>query len=710
MKLFAYILAAMMFASACAVFAQVRTDTLKEVVVIGDYGNSVGKSSALPAYLADKQFFDEHFTGNFVQTLENIAGVRSMDIGAGFAKPVIRGLGFNRIAVAENGVKQEGQQWGADHGLEIDAFNVERVIVRKGPMSLLYGSDAMGGVIEILPQPAPAENQIFGEAAFLGKSVNETLGGSLMLGVKHNEWHIRGRFSEQHFGDCRVPADTVVYLTQHIPIADRRLKNTAGFERDAAVFAERRKGGYYSNYAVSNAHQKVGFFAGAHGVPDVSRLQSDGDSRNIDMPFSTVNHLKITSRQRFETGNGAISWDGGFQHNHREEWSKFHTHYGSQPVPEVEPDKELEFSLSTVSSSLKYESIEKNDYKWTAGCDLQFQNNTTGGYSFLLPEYRRFSTGAFLLGEFHLKPQLTLTGGIRYDFGKINISEFLDIYLEEYLHNRHPEAAEANKWRCYAVNRRFGDVSGSMGIIWQISDNYLLKTNIGRSFRLPAANELASNGVHHGAFRHEQGNAALDSETGWQADAALLYRQENISLTFSPFFYYFDNYIYLRPTGEWSVLPHAGQIYRYTGVESIFAGAETEFYAEITHFLTYSFSGEYIYTHNADEHTPVAFSPPASMRNRLTFKPRGKINFYAELQTVDAQNSVAKNEDRTAGANLVHLAASLHLTVATLTLSAHNLLNTPYFNHLSFYRKAEIPEPGRNLQISIILPFNVLSK
>lgn len=93
-------------------------------------------------------------------------------------------MGFNRIAVLENGIKQEGQQWGADHGLELDAFNIGAVNVLKGPSSLLYGSDAMGGVIDITPPLIPSVDMLFGDVTLLGKSVNGTLAGSLMLGLK----------------------------------------------------------------------------------------------------------------------------------------------------------------------------------------------------------------------------------------------------------------------------------------------------------------------------------------------------------------------------------------------------------------------------------------------------------------------------------------------------------------------------------------------
>lgn len=167
-----------------------ETDSIKQVelesitITATSYKTSSKLNSALSVEVVEKDFLKNHFTGNLIQALEYIPGVRSMDIGSGFSKPMIRGMGFNRISVTENGIKQEGQQWGSDHGLEIDAFNIERVTVRKGPSSLLYGSDAMGGVVEITQAPPPFDNQIFGEAVVLGKSVNETSGGSVLLGLK----------------------------------------------------------------------------------------------------------------------------------------------------------------------------------------------------------------------------------------------------------------------------------------------------------------------------------------------------------------------------------------------------------------------------------------------------------------------------------------------------------------------------------------------
>lgn len=693
-----------------------QTDSIKQVelksitITATSYKTSSKINSALSIEVAEKDFLKNHFTGNLIQALEHIPGVRSMDIGSGFSKPMIRGMGFNRICVTENGIKQEGQQWGSDHGLEIDAFNIERVTVRKGPSSLLYGSDAMGGVVEITQAPPSFDNQIFGEAVVLGKSVNETFGGSVLLGLKKSAWYTRFRYSEQRFGDYRIPTDTIVYLTQKIPIYNRKLKNTAGIERNISSYTEYRSGKYYSNYSMSNAYQKIGFFPGAHGIPDISRVQDDGDDRNIELPYSRVNHMKITSRQQYVWDKLIGYWDVGYQKNHREEWSKFHTHYGTQAPPHKDPDKELVFTLDTYSSSIKLKTIASATWEYNVGLDIQYQQNRISGYSFLLPRYNRFTSGVFGLATWRPSQQLSFSGGIRYDHGNVDISAYNDPYLETYLQvmGYDNELIKQYKWRSYAVNRNFGDFSGSLGIIWNLNIYHLIKANIGHSFRLPGANELAANGVHHGTFRHEQGDPSLNSERGWQLDASYLYENKSISFSITPFFSWFSNYIFLKPTGEWSVLPHAGQIYRYTGAEAIFAGTEMSFSIDLFPHLKYSFTGEYVYTYNLDENTPLSFSPPASMRNTITWK-KNQFQIHAELYSIASQNRVSKNESTTSGTNLINLGGNINIpiynTMIDISLSLRNLLNTKYYNHLSFYRKVEIPEPGRNFQLSIKIPF-----
>lgn len=692
----------------------IKSLLLPDVVVTESYQQRQAKKSALAVDVVDQDFLRKHFTGNFMQAMENIPGVQTMDIGSGFSKPMIRGMGFNRIAVLENGIKQEGQQWGADHGLELDAFNIGTVNVLKGPSSLLYGSDAMGGVIDITSPPVPSVDMLFGDVTLLGKSVNGTLGGSFMLGIKKSFWYAQVRYSEQHFGDYRIPTDTIVYLTQKMPVYGRKLKNTAGIERNIGFFAQYQRQRYKANYSVSNVYQKTGFFPGAHGIPDVSRVEDDGDSRNMELPYSKVNHLKVTTLQQYAWEKLVLSGDFGFQNNHREEWSVFHTHYGSQPVPEKDPEKELAFNLNTLSASVKVRFIGSSSWEHALGWDGQHQRNDISGYSFLLPEYYRSTTGLLWLTTYKPNNVISVSGGMRYDYGYIHISSHEDAYLADYLRKQgyDEEQVEHYKWNSHAVKKKFGDYSFSLGLVWTPSERHMVKANVGRSFRLPGANELAANGVHHGTFRHEQGDTNLKSEQGWQMDASYNLRYNGFSISVSPFVSWFSNYIFLRPTGEWSVLPHAGQIYRYTGAEALFAGTEATIDIHFLRSFNYCISGEYVYTYNCDEHIPLSFSPPFSMRNTLTWQ-RKQVMLYAEWQSIARQNRVERNEDRTPGANLFHLGGSLNIPIRgnqaiEITLTARNIFNTRYYNHLSFYRKVEIPEPGRNFQLLIKIPFKKL--
>ena len=692
----------------------IKSLLLPDVVVTESYQQRQAKKSALAVDVVDQDFLRKHFTGNFMQAMENIPGVQAMDIGSGFSKPMIRGMGFNRIAVLENGIKQEGQQWGADHGLELDAFNIGTVNVLKGPSSLLYGSDAMGGVIAITSPPVPSVDMLFGDVTLLGKSVNGTLGESFMLGIKKSFWYAQVRYSEQHFGDYRIPTDTIVYLTQKMPVYGRKLKNTAGIERNIGFFAQYQRQRYKANYSVSNVYQKTGFFPGAHGIPDVSRVEDDGDSRNMELPYSKVNHLKVTTLQQYAWEKLVLSGDFGFQNNHREEWSVFHTHYGSQPVPEKAPEKELAFNLNTLSASVKVRFIGSSSWEHALGWDGQHQRNDISGYSFLLPEYYRSTTGLLWLTTYKPNNVISVSGGMRYDYGYIHISSHEDAYLADYLRKQgyDEEQVEHYKWNSHAVKKKFGDYSFSLGLVWTPSERHMVKANVGRSFRLPGANELAANGVHHGTFRHEQGDTNLKSEQGWQMDASYNLRYNGFSISVSPFVSWFSNYIFLRPTGEWSVLPHAGQIYRYTGAEALFAGTEATIDIHFLRSFNYRISGEYVYTYNCDEHIPLSFSPPFSMRNTLTWQ-RKQVMLYAEWQSIARQNRVDRNEDRTPGVNLFHLGGSLNISIRRnqaieITLTARNIFNTRYYNHLSFYRKVEIPEPGRNFQLLIKIPFKKL--
>lgn len=625
---------------------------------------------------------------SLMDALSETEGVQAMDIGVGFSKPMIRGLGFQRIAVTENGVKQEGQQWGADHGLEIDAFHVEGVRVVKGPASILYGSDAMGGAIEILPPLFPQRDTLSGEALVSHQSVSAGVNGSVMLQMKRNNVFAKIRYTERHWADYRVPADSFTYLSMRLPIHNYRLKNTAGMERSVNALLAYRRGIYQGRVNVSNSYQKSGFFSGAHGLPNSASLEDDGDRWNIDLPYSLVNHLKLTSTNTWTTPLLQTKLTLGYQLNHREEWSRFHTHNPAQTPPAVDPDKELMFHLHTGSGQLQFRLTPGTSWEFHGGVSATLQHNGIGGYGFLIPAYSRQDCGAFALANYQPNNMLQFSGSLRYDFGHIH-SKAHGVDVQE-------------------VERNFHDYSLALGIEYELANGQKMRASIGRAFRLPSVNELTSNGVHHGAFRHEKGDSSLVSEQGWQVDLSYTLTRTDWEISLSPFYSYYPHFIALHPTGRWSMLPDAGQVYQYVDAPTTLAGGELHIKARVWRSLYYTFTGEYVYTYDHNSHTATPFSPPASMHNTLSWEAL-HWRCYAECQSVAPQHRVCHNEMETPGYNLFHIGGSVdfHLHERKLTLLMHvrNLFDTSYLNHLNFYRRIELPEAGIDVQTTLRLNF-----
>ena len=663
------------------------TFQLEEIVVAG-VRKPVTEVAVLPAVNIASEEINLHMGHSLMDALSHTEGVQAMDIGVGFSKPMIRGLGFQRVVVSDNGVKQEGQQWGADHGLEIDAFHVDGVVVIKGPASVLYGSDAMGGAIEILPPIIPYQDTLSGEILFQHQSVSSGLSGSAMLAIKHKRVYSQIRYTERHWGDYRVPADSFTYLSMRLPIPDRHLKNTAGMERSGNCLLTFRNKRYEGRLNISDNYQKAGFFSGAHGIPNNSNMQSDGDKWNIDLPYSLVNHLKVSSTNKWTSEKTQMMFVMAYQKNHREEWSKFHTHVIGQQAPAVDPDKELMLDLQTISAKLQFRYTPSDLWEHYAGISTSFQNNEIGGYSFLIPAYRREEYGAYYLVNYKPSDVWAFNASARYDISHIH--------------------TETHGQDVGEVERDYHDYSLAVGAVFTPKDGHEWRGSIGRAYRLPSANELTSNGVHHGAFRHELGDSTLVGEQGWQADLSYSLRKKRVDMSISPFFSYYPHFISLHPTGQWSMLPDAGQIYQYVDAPATFFGGEARVKVKLVRDLHYEFSGEYVHTYDHDSHTATPFSPPATMRNTISWE-RKRWQAYAECQSVATQTRVCHNEDETPGYNLLNVGGKVEFPVSpgkiSLHVNARNILNTYHLNHLNFYRKIDLPEAGVDIQSTIRFTF-----
>ncbi len=663
-----------------------------------------------------EKFIRQNFSGSLVQSLENVAGINVMSIGSGAGKPIVRGLGFNRVAVSLNGNKHEGQQWGADHGLEVDAFSLESIELIKGIASIEYGSDAIGGVLNIKNNLIPDKNSFNGKTTLLGRSVNNTIGTVLEIEHRKDRFFYKLKSSYLDYGDFKTPTDTIIYLTRKIPIHNRRLKNTAGQEWSIFGQIGYVEENYHSILTVSNNQTKAGFFPGSHGIPDVNRLQDDEKSRNIEYPFQQANHFMVQNEHKWNFSDSELLVDLAFQNNHRQEKSEFHTHYSNQPKPEKDADLELDFNLNTFSGNTKYTRYLSEKHKTDFGLQLQIQDNTIKGYNFLLPEYNRNNYGVFALHNYRFSDKLRFDFGLRYDFSSSKIEEFYDEMLYDYLIGRNYSKDLASEYalRSPELSKDFSNFNAKAGVLYLLNKNIDFTLNIGSSFRNPTVIELGANGVHHGSFRHEKGDENLDSERGYIVDLQLTYKTENFSLNFSPYLYYFANYIYLRPTGEFSVLPHSGQIYRFSQTKTMLTGFELESNYSFDKFKT-EIVLEYIYNQQIEEKYPLPFTPPFNAFVKVDYSlfERSKIFknsvVYVNGKYFAQQSRIARNEEITPSSIVFGAGFSSDLDFGKiqpkLTISAQNIFDTKYYSHTSFYRALEIPEQGRNIQIIISYNF-----
>jgi len=680
--------------------------SLDEIVIQGNSTNKIKQQSTTSIEIIDDEYISRNLNTNIIKSMETLPGISSMDIGQGFSKPIIRGLGFNRVAVTENGIKQEGQQWGADHGLEIDQFGVERVEIIKGPASLAFGSDAIGGVIQIMPNDLPPKNSIEGSVQTIYKSVNQLFGSSAMCKYRNNDWNFYTRFTHTQFADYQVPADSFFYNRYRFPIINRTLKNTAGKEQDIFFTVGIIKNQYKSTFSFSNVFSQVGFFPGSHGIPSANKLQDDGNSRNIDLPYQKVNHFKIISNTKYYLPKGSIEMNLGYQNNFRQEWSLFHTHYQNQTPPMNNPDLELEFRLNTLSADIKYKfETEKNTFE--TGISSQHQINDIDGYMFLLPKYSRTTLGIFAYNKYMPNSKIVIDGGLRFDYGNTKISDYYSIYAERY--------------KSKNFEARFYDFTWALGFSYMFTDNLNFKSNIGKSYRMPNVSELSANGIHHGSFRYEVGDTAITSEYSYQFDIGLYYSSKKITVEVSPFVNYFPNFIYLSPTGSY-LHPDgyeiseadAGQVYQYLQSKAFRAGIELLLRYELSEKLNFTSSAEYVYA--TDYEYPIPFTPPLNIHIETSYS-LPKLNKYFENTSLDlsgditfSQNRVARNEPITNGYNIYNVSFSTDIKIsnfnANFAVKIQNIFNTNYFNHLSFYRIIELPEVGRNVQLSLKIPIN----
>jgi iron complex outermembrane receptor protein len=647
---------------------------------------------------------------NLIDALSNTPGVSQLSTGPAISKPIIRGLGYNRVMVLNDGVKQEGQQWGDEHGIEIDEYNVSRIEVLKVPASIIYGSEALSGVINIVSNVPVAEGAIRGNVFSNYQSNNKLQGYHFDLAGNKKGFVWGFNASSKKASDYQNKYDGFVY-------------NSKFNELDGGAYAGIEKDWGYSHFFVSQFNQKLGMIEGArdfqgnftkdqavHGfvkdeVIQVPVTNADFNGSDPYIPYQHIIHTKYTLDNNIKWGEGRLKANVAYQRNERME-------YGNALQPN---EKSLYFDLGTLNYSFQYLLPEKNNWKHTIGVNGMQQENKNKGAEVLIPEYKTNELGLFFFTQKRIA-EITMSGGARID----------------------KKGVEFDNTQGHQ-NKDFGDIAGSFGMTYEANKEWVFKLNVARGYRAPNMSELGSNGAHEGTNRYEYGNAKLQSERSLQFDLGTEWSNEHVSFSGNVFYNMVSGYIYYQKLnnalGADSTLVKDGQkfyAFAYQQQNANLYGAECnlDFHPHPLDGLHIENTLSYVrgtFNHAVDNSNNLPTIPPFRWLTEIKYefgdaKTNNKNNYISlQLDNVSSQNNPFTGyhtETETPGYTLVNVGMGTHIKhngkqVCSLTLVAQNLGDVAYQNHLSRLKYTDqnmstgrmgVYNMGRNFSVKLNVP------
>jgi iron complex outermembrane receptor protein len=654
---------------------------------------------------------------NIINALTRIPGVNAVTTGPAISKPFIRGLGYNRVVTINDGIRQEGQQWGDEHGIEIDDYSVQRAEVLKGPASLIYGSDALAGVVNLISfVPAP-------NGKIRGEIISEYQTNNKLRGFYGNLAGTNNGFTWNAYGSYKGASD---YKNKF----DGRVFNSKFRQFNFGGTAGLIGSWGHSYVTASNFNQFIGMIEGERdpvtgeflkalpGGGETVATNEDFNAIDPFVPYQNVQHFKISNDTRFNIKKGSIDVLLGYQSNQRKEFGD----------PDNTKEPEAWFDLKTLSYSAKYTFPYHANWKTSFGLSGMQQTNKNRTEEAIIPNYDLFDIGAFVFGQY-TKNKISFSGGLRYDNRRISSERMI--------------TGGVVKFREF--EKDFSNISGSAGISYEASHELTLKLNIARGFRAPSLAELSSNGAHEGTTRYEIGNTNLRSETSMQIDAGLEFNTEHISVGVSAFYNHIKDFIFYRnvlnAAGGDSILtdPSTGDqfnVFRYSQHTANLVGAEMNFDIH-PHPL------DWLHIENRFSYTKARFTEmiggtknvpliPAArlltdVRADIFTKQKSLRNAYINLES----DYTFKQDDAFTGFDTETETGSYWLINASvgtdfiskkgtplfsLQLAAQNLTDIAYQNHLSRLKYLDdnaatgrrgVFNMGRNFAVKLRVPLNL---
>lgn len=596
---------------------------------------------------------------NLMDGVSQISGVTQMSTGSGISKPVIRGLTGSRVLVYNQGVRLENFQFGEEHGIGVNESGIGSVEVIKGPASLLYGSDAVGGVLYLIPEKFAPKDVT--KINLKSQYTSNTLGVNSTLGVKTSfdkfQFLARGAFNTN--ADYAVADGDRVTNSRY---NDRDFKAGLGFK---------------GNLLTTDI--RYNFNRAENGIPhDIEEQETTheitGKHQGLD------NHI-LSVKNDIELKNSKIKTNLGHTWHTRTLINEGITLIGMQ--------------LNTLNYDVKWYLPNWNKLESIIGIQGMNQTNENFGTGFLLPDATINSLGIFT--NLHYKfENLTLQGGIRYDGRTIITKDISEPGLPDYR---------------AGFDKNLSSFTSSIGLKSTIFNKTTVRLNLATGFRAPNLSELASKGIHE--ERIEIGNSELENEHNWQGDLALEYANTHIEFFLNGFVNSIQNYIYITPTGD---VQDEYAIYQYKQDNAQLFGGEIGFHLHPHPYdwLHYDSSFETVVGKREDA-SYLPLIPANQWKNQLRLTNDTKHNYLQKYYLNIGVNHTFKADkidefevpqnaytllNSSLGADFKFNKVSVNTT-----LSVHNLLDTNYISHLSVLREHDVPNMGRNLILSLNLNF-----
>ena len=586
--------------------------------------------------------------------ITNIAGVESVSTGLSIGKPVIRGLSSNRVLVYTQGVRLENQQFGDEHGLGISDSGIESVEVIKGPASLLYGSDALGGVLYLNPEKFAPSNTTKGDVS--GNYFSNTLGYNTGAGVKTSG----DKFKFLFRGSLAEHSD---YKTK-----DYRVTNTRFREQDFKTGIGYQSTNFKTEFRYNVNNSKL-------GIPEGLGEQSTNKTPLI--PFQEITNHVLSSKSNVFFNNSSLDINLGYLYNDRKEFAE-------EALNGEDLKPELYLKLKTFNYDVKYNMPKFGDFETIIGVQGMNQVNTNYGPEELIPDATTNDIGVLAVTHIHFN-DVGIQIGARYDNRMINIDS--------------------------GINKNFNSFNGAAGIKLDVLNNITARLNLATGFRAPNLAELTSDGIHEGTNRYEKGNINLQNEQNIQTDLALEYKNEHIEFFANAFYNKVNNYIFLSPNGD---IIDSSPVFVYLQNDAKLYGGEfgLHFHPHPLDWLHFESSFETV-TGKLSNNDYLPLIPANSLSNTLRAEFDGKLitkgYAFIKFKSTFSQNNVSTFETNTPSYNL--LSAGFGGTVEflkndlTISISGNNLTDKTYINHLSRLKTDNIFNMGRN--ISIVLTYNL---